>query len=87
MPTWIAVKEGSEAAPSVIRTDLSDRYDCTQSTRYGGKLFVVIISASHWWSTLSKAPWTSRKRAQLYSLSFEALCTFSSIRCTASSGE
>jgi len=46
MPTWIGGKEGSEAAPSVIRTDLSDRYACTQSTTYGGKLFVVMISAS-----------------------------------------
>jgi len=48
MPTWIGVKVGSQAAPSVIRTDLFDRYDCTQSTRYGGKLFVVMISASRW---------------------------------------
>ena len=83
MPTWIGVKEGSDTAPSVIRTDLSNRYDCTQLTRYGRKLLLVMISASHWWSTLSKAPWTSRKTAELYSLSFDALHTFSSIRCIA----
>jgi len=56
MPTWIGVKQCSEAAPPVIQTDLSDRYDCTQSTRYGRKLLLVIISASHWCSTLSKTP-------------------------------
>jgi len=48
MLTWIGVEESSEAAPSVIRTDLSERYDCTQLTRYSGKSFVVIISASRW---------------------------------------
>jgi len=48
MTTWIGVKAGSEAAPSVIRTYLSDRFDCMQSTRYGGKLFAVMISASRW---------------------------------------
>jgi len=56
MPTCIGVKEGSEAAPFVIQTDLSDRYDYTQSTRCGGKLLLVMISARRWCSTLSKAP-------------------------------
>jgi len=72
MLPWIGMKVGSEAAPSVIRTDLRDRYDCIQSIRYGGKLSVVMILASLWFSALSKAPWTSRKRAELHSLSFVA---------------
>jgi len=81
------MKQGSETALSVIRTDLSDRFDCTQETWYSGKLFMIMISASRWCSTLSKAPCMSRKRAELYSLSFDALYTFSSIRCTASRGK
>ena len=48
MCTCIGVKEGSEAALSVIRTGLSDRYNCTQSTSNGGKLLLVMISASRW---------------------------------------
>jgi len=81
------VKDDSDAALSVIRTDLSDRYDCTQSTRCGGKLLLVMISASYWCSTLSKVSCTSRRRSQLYSLSFDILYSFSNIRCITSKEE